>query len=460
MRNTLLDLFGKPRQLALDRAKLPAFMNRYLDLVTAYTDALPGLLLTAWLPHLAVNLGNRVFMFNNAARIYPNIWATLIGPSSVSRKSTALRYAGYTIAPYQDALDHAPDDEFQQQTQILNNITLSMLLSYLAQNPNRLFVQNEISGWLADMGKTYNASFKQVITELFDGVDRSCVNRERTERIRRPALSIAAASTAEWMFRDLMSSADQLGGFLQRFIYFVVQDIDPATMNLDTVSAQDLEARLGVFETEYFQWWRGLGGPIQLDLSEAAIALRGQVYPDLYRAQLERKNDTLMSYFTRVYDGYWYKFATIIQLASDPTGLAEAVREGWPADFIDAHPVTAQTAEQAFYLCDFYFANTMPLLQMLDEQDKLAGERKLIDLLVKKFRGKAKRMDLMNLSHMRKREFNEVIETLIERGAIRVETYAVPNKVSGKMYVIDPELMDSWESSPSRGMNGKKKTDR
>ncbi|MBW6514979.1 MAG: hypothetical protein K0B87_09545 [Candidatus Syntrophosphaera sp.] len=80
----------------------------------------------------------------------------------------------------------------------------------------------------------------------------------------------------------------------------------------------------------------------------------------------------------------------------------------------------------------------------MDEQDKLAGERKLVEILIQKYNGKAGHSALLNASHMKKRDFKECIESLIEREAISVESYKSAQGNSGKMYVLARELMDSW----------------
>ncbi len=51
----------------------------------------------------------------------------------------------------------------------------------------------------------------------------------------------------------------------------------------------------------------------------------------------------------------------------------------------------------------------------------------------------------MNSSHMRKREFNECIAGLIEREAISVESYRSQQGDAGKLYVLAPELIESWK---------------
>ncbi|HNT52889.1 MAG TPA: hypothetical protein PKH19_05760 [Candidatus Syntrophosphaera sp.] len=69
-----------------------------------------------------------------------------------------------------------------------------------------------------------------------------------------------------------------------------------------------------------------------------------------------------------------------------------------------------------------------------------------MDLLIRKFNGYASHTHLLNYSHMRKREFKDTIESLLEREAIVCETgpqqanYKFP-----KMYKANPDIMRSWD---------------
>ena len=444
MRKELLELFGRRPNLALDPARLPGFLAEYLRLASRNTDCHPGLLATAWLPHIAVHIGNRVYMQANSARIYPNIWSCLLGPSSVSRKSTALKFAGYSLKPFEDELSQLKPDAYEAQTLLLQSVTAAKLLSCLAQNPCRIFVHHEISAWLADMNKNYNAGYKQTITELYDGVSKVVRTMERTEHIKDPALSIATATTEAWMYKNIRDTADQFGGFLQRFIYYVVRDVDLSHISLATREGDDLAELFAIYETP-FKVFRDLPGPLQLKLSQEAIELRDSVYRGQYETWFATNNDNLMSYFTRVYDGYFYKFCAIFTLMWEWDELAKRLESGPGAvrAWFDGFRVSRETAAQSLYLCDFYFANTIPFLEIVSEQDRLAGERKLVDLLVSKYGGKAGHSSLLNSSHMRKREFNECIAGLIDREAITVDNYRTQQGNSGRLYVLSPDLLKS-----------------
>ncbi|MDX9834602.1 MAG: DUF3987 domain-containing protein, partial [Desulfobulbus sp.] len=412
MNKSLLELFGKRRAVTLDAAKIPPILRDWLNLTTQSTDCNPGLLITAFLPHLGVTLGNRVFMLSNSNRIFPNIWSCLIGPSSVSRKTTAINYAQYSLDFNERRLEGEPVDVYEQETLLLTNVTLSKLHSLLALNGTRLFRHNELSGWLSEMNKHFNQGYKQAITELYDGVSKTVTTQERTERILNPALSIVTATTEAWMYRHIRDSQDQMGGFLQRFIYFVVRDVNLDDIDLKTREGHNLAQETLIFQ-EALKLFHAIEGSHQIRLSEEAIALRNHHYESQYRIWFEKNNDELMSYFTRVYDGYFYKFCIIFGLFDEFLELQKAAQNGDCQRFFQNFRVSAETADQCLYLCDFYFQNTIPFLEIVSEQDKLSGERKIVDIMVNKFDGKARHSDLMNLSHMKKREFGECVASLI-----------------------------------------------
>jgi hypothetical protein len=444
MRTELLSLFGRKTAPDLDRDMLPEIFSLYLDLATANTDARPGLLLTAFLPFCAVNLGNRAYIVSNSTRIYPNIWSCVVGPSSVSRKSTALRFAGYALKPHEEALLDSPLEEYEQNTLILNGATLSKLISYLAQNPARLFVHNELATWLSDMQKNYNGGYRESVTSIFDNIDLTFANRERTERLRCPALSVAAASTEGWLYQNMARDADQLSGFLQRMLFYVVGKVGLDEIDLEARVGDGLEGQMGVFEERWFAHWRRIPPGQRLELSPKAIEWRNELYREEYSSFYGRGTDALMSYFTRIYDGYFFKFCALIALSRVPQKdwrLPEAT--GDYEAFFREHPVDEDDVASAWTLCGFYMKNVRPLLELMDEKDKLAAERKTVEILLKRFKGRAKHSELMNACHMRKREFSEAIASLIDREAITVEAYT-QYRNTGKLYVLAQEIIDSW----------------
>ncbi len=115
-------------------------------------------------------------------------------------------------------------------------------------------------------------------------------------------------------------------------------------------------------------------------------------------------------------------------------------------DLFEGTPVSLQQAQQAWYLCGFYMSNTLPLITILDEKDRLSVEKKVMEILVRKFGGRCLHSVLMNYSHLRKPEYHHVMESLIERGAVQCSTSS-PNRFNRctKEYLAHPEIVRSWK---------------
>ena len=79
------------------------------------------------------------------------------------------------------------------------------------------------------------------------------------------------------------------------------------------------------------------------------------------------------------------------------------------------------------------------------KDDSQAGENKLVELLANKYNVKGLPTTLLITYHIKKREFNKRIASLIDREAIRVETSTVANGNVRKAYALSPLIMDSWK---------------
>ncbi|MDD2332272.1 MAG: DUF3987 domain-containing protein, partial [Candidatus Cloacimonetes bacterium] len=235
----LVGLFGKQGNIPLDTGILPPVLQDYLAQCDTITDACSGAKLSAVLPVIVCNIGNRVYMMNNSSRLYCNVWSMIIGPSSISRKTTVIRLAKNLIDPWEESLTELEIEEYLKSTLLMTDVTMAKFLQMLSLNPNRLFMQSEVSAWLKTMNRNWNSGMKQALTDLYDGVDKDIVNMDRCERIRKPAFSIVAGTTEGWFMDELKSNADQQSGFLQRFIYCFIREVDLQNIDLSYREASD-----------------------------------------------------------------------------------------------------------------------------------------------------------------------------------------------------------------------------
>ena len=435
----LLELFRRPQNIHLDREQLPEAINAYLDLVGRITDAQDGAKLTAFLPVVAANIGNRVYMYNAGTRHYCNIWAAIIGPSTVSRKTTVINQAMKMLQPFKESLRELSPKERNEQDIELSRVTQARLYNLLAINPNRLILQMELSAWMREMGKSYNAGMKQEITDMFDGKDRSIAKMEIDEHIAKPAFSIVGATTEDWFFQELREVADQRGGFLQRFIICIIQNIDVKELRLQSVDASECDRELAQWD-EMLATFRALPDSRRLAASEEASAFRDSIYADLMKAIALNANDPQAAYCARIFDNYFWRFCILIFLLKNWRDLREAAGNDRLQTWFLKNKVDGKTAREAWYLCQYYYENTRPFLKQLTEGSKLDEERKILRLLQKAPEQEMTHSRLLNKSRMTSREFRNCIQSLIERQAILCHEHRGTNNKIALEYSLNPVL--------------------
>jgi len=139
----------------------------------------------------------------------PNLWGLILGDSTLTRKTTAMRMAMDIVADIGDDIILATDGSAEG------------LLTGLSARPNRtsIFYKDEVSGFVDSINrKDYLAGMPETLTQLYD------VPRLYTRRLRKETITI---TSPVFIFfgggiRDkvysLLSDEYVLSGFLPRFL--------------------------------------------------------------------------------------------------------------------------------------------------------------------------------------------------------------------------------------------------
>jgi hypothetical protein len=436
----LLELFRRPENVPLDLEQLPEVIRSYLELVGRITDAQDGAKLTAFLPVVAANIGNRCYMYNAGTKHFCNIWAAIIGPSTVSRKTTVINQAMKMLKPFKTGLLELSAKERNEQDIELSRVTQARMYNLLAINPNRLLLHMELSAWMQEMNKAYNAGMKQEITDMFDGKDRSIAKMEIDEYIRRPAFSIVGATTEDWFFRELREIADQRGGFLQRFIICIIQNIDVADLRFEAMHSDEFDSELHAWD-DALSVFRSLPDTRQLFAGDDAQEFRDGIYRELMQNIALNANDPQAAYCARIFDNYFWRFCILIFLIKNWRDIREARDNDHLESWFFKNKVDLQTAREAWYLCEYYFQNTQPFLKSLSENAKLDSEKKIVRILQRSPDQTLPHSPLLCKSGLTAREFRSCVESLIERQAIicHEQDSGYRNRIS-LVYCLNPVL--------------------
>lgn len=300
--DNLVNVELKSEHLAREAANFfpRGFIKKYFEYAEPLTDAPPQFHIPTALTVLSTAVGNKVYLQLGDKRLYPNIWALILAPSSTHRKTSSMEM-GLNLIRGLDPKLLMPND-----------FSLEALLEHLTTQPQGIMSYSEFSILLEMCNRTYLAGLKEILTDLYDCrplFTRKLKTAEFT--IQNPCLSLIGASTTEWLVNK-MSEGDIRGGFMARFLYF------PAARKV-----KSLPIPPKVDEKQKLQLIEELRS-LQAFTGEMAYSDEARViYEEWYRkneksVENEIRSDLLSSFFNRLPD-YCWKLAMLYAISVEGT---------------------------------------------------------------------------------------------------------------------------------------------
>lgn len=194
----------------VDKLK-PTFIDHYKAWATEATDAVPQYHeLSAFIMLSAVLAGGlKLFTTYAPTGMQPNLWGLILGDSTLARKTTAMRMAMDFVADVDSEIILATDGSAEG------------LITGLAGRPNRtsIFYKDEVSGFIDSINrKDYLAGMPEILTQLYD-VPRIYSRRLRKETItlQSPVFIFFGGGIRDKVYQ-LVSEEYVTSGFLPRFL--------------------------------------------------------------------------------------------------------------------------------------------------------------------------------------------------------------------------------------------------
>lgn len=200
-----------PEIVTSDETKdLPrTFIDEYSEWATVATDAIPEYHdLSAFILLSAVIAGNLV-LHTQYGKMIPNLWGLVLGDSTLTRKTTAMRMATEFIT------------ELDRDIVLATDGSAEGLLTGLSMRPNRtsMYFKDEVTGFFDAMAKKeYLAGMPETLTHLYD-VPEFYTRRLRKETISliSPVFIFFGGGIRDKMY-SLITDEHILSGFLPRFL--------------------------------------------------------------------------------------------------------------------------------------------------------------------------------------------------------------------------------------------------
>lgn len=272
--------------LLAEMESTPTLVDEYREWATMATDAIPDFHNLCILTGLSAIISNSVKLKTSFGDVTPNIWGLLLGKSTITRKTTAMRL----VMDFLLGMD--------KELLVATEATAEGLLMGVAERPNKtsIFHRDEISGMFASMTKReYMTGFQEVLTALYDAppvlvkkLSKSVVT------IDSPKFVILGGGVPSRIYESVDESFI-LSGFLPRFLVSYgeanIEDLKPIGPPVEEslhIRASVFNKLADLYETYGVEVETKIGGQ-KVMMPQRFIA---KLTPDAWK--LWNKNDQLL----------------------------------------------------------------------------------------------------------------------------------------------------------------------
>lgn len=392
-------------------------------------------IITGTLAALSGAIGKQAYFdFTPSLRIHFNIWAAIIGRSTIMRKTSAINE---TIRPLVE-LNTAKFQEYQQAQRRFeslesksdmalepkreyvlypNDSTNEAFQEILRESKRGLIVHQELGSLLKQLNRGYSGDSKEFLTAIYDVPYSYEIARITRGNIllERPYLSMLAATTREWLL-DNMHESDLRSGFYARWIYCIRHNNEK-----EFISFFDLASQARQFSTidtkAVFE--RLISLPeTSLSYAPEAINLHKQYEQQFWTSLQNLSDNEELSFKARLLVTS-FKIAGILALTNNHSRVEK------------------NDVRDAIVLTNYYRLNSEELIHNELTRTALQGNAKIVfEILQRNPEGKMKHRDLLPLTHLDAEPFREAIEYLEQIGKIEVGLSDNSRGKKGQVYII------------------------
>lgn len=228
------DIFNPPsiNEIKFDcRLEDDNFIMRYADYVCELTDAYHEYHYASAFMLLSMIANRNAVMKLRIGDIYSNLWCFILGTSSISRKTTSMKFAK-KLANLINSEGKFPSD-----------FTPEAMIEFLSDSPKRWCFKDEAGTLLAGFQKTYMQTTRDILCELYDNTDYSRTLRTKKDgenefNIVDPYLTMFFATTFD-SFRKYTQDIDVDSGLFPRFLFFIPRHTDREYFPIEPARRED-----------------------------------------------------------------------------------------------------------------------------------------------------------------------------------------------------------------------------
>lgn len=419
--NEELEAYSLPSGPKFD-CNLPTdhFIQRFMAYGSDISDAYMEYWFAGALFALAVAADKKIKISLKQGTIYPNLYISINGKSSLARKSTVVDKTEAMLCEVLPALRFSlVPTEFSPEA----------FTEHLSDFNHSSWIRDEAAGVLSLMRRDYMRGFKDSLMQLYDSkpffrkLRTSQRKNIKTEfRVDDPYLNLFWATTDASLGANTEQN-DTLSGFMARFLFFFPQGKKSKWLPLEEGTAAN-----SVFECVVRDQLKGIAEKMA-GLPECT-ALHFSPDAAAYYTEWQRVRE---EEWTASNDGNAMQIYS--RLAPTVSKLAMLFELGSP-DFDASRPIRAEFIEEACRLVDFYF---MPTARAVYDLVGNNAEKNVIDRIIaylKKHSGKATRKEIMRDVKIKSADFDDYLDTMQESNLVEIKTVKRGGKGRDSLWIL------------------------
>jgi len=258
---------------------------------------------------LSVVVGDSIWfdLFDDGEKI-PNIYILLIGGSGVG-KGSAINIGTRILSKVSNGL-LVPHDFLSREA----------LIDSLVAYPSGLLILEEFSSLLAKSRMSRYAGILQLLTQIYDNPEnyKTVSKGEGPKEIHKPQISILAATTPEWIAKDIKYE-DISGGFLCRYLFINASTI-PDFRGVKEKSVEHIKKGRRI--EEFLSSVLAVENRAEADLSKVKDDINQFLYDNDLDLVNSSQEDVLRGYWNRL-KMYIIKLAILYQISLNNSHVIE-----------------------------------------------------------------------------------------------------------------------------------------
>ena len=407
--------------------KLPMdhFIQRYMAYGADVSDAYPDYWFAGGLHALAVVADKKIKIDLKQGTHYPNLYICILGKSTLSRKSTAVKKTKDRL------IEVLPELKYSM---VPTEFSAEAFVEHMDHYNHASWVRDEAAGVLSTMKKTYMGGFKDTLMQLYDcdEIHRKLRTSQRKSvqtdfNVDDPYLNILFATTDASLGANTEQN-DTLSGFMARFLYFFPQGKKPRWMPLEEGTAQN-----SIFEEIVRNQLSDIASKVEHLLGCAAMHFSPEAKKFYDEWQRVREDEWIASN-----DGFCMQIHG--RLAPTVAKLCMLFELG-STDFDASKTIRLEFVKEACRLVDEYF---MPTARSAYDLVGANAEKNVIDRIImylKNHGGKVSGREILADIKIKSKDLTEYLNTMVESGTVEIKTIKRGGKGRDTHYVFLSPLL-------------------